>query len=1359
MTPERWQEIDRVLSEALDREPAERASFLGVACGDDLELRREVESLLANDLPNTIVGNKAAEEATQLLQTHGLKNEIGPYQVIRSLGVGGMGSVFLAHDNRLNRPVAVKLISYYTAAEEERVLRFRQEALAASALNHPNILTIYEVGEVDGNSFIATEFVDGLTLRELIDRGSLPVEKCIDIAKQVATALSAAHAAGIVHRDIKPPNVMVRTDGLVKILDFGVAKFTQPSNEALANAAVETTPGTVIGTAAYMSPEQARGTSIDHRSDIWSLGVIIYEMLTGRRPFGGKTALDQMSAVIERQPTAIAQYRSDVPVVLENIVFKALEKDRERRYQSATEILAELQECSKLLGSEGTQVSHSKSGLIRSSRPLSDSSIAVLPFVNVNKDPDNEYFCDGLSEELLNALARIKDLRVAARTSAFSFKGKETTVREIGRALNVNSVLEGSVRRSGNRLRISVQLINCENGYQHWAERYDREIQDIFDVQDEITLAIVDALKVKLLRKEKDALLKRYTDNVEAYQLYLKGRYYWWNPAPDYFRRSREYFERAVDADPTYALSYAGVSSYYGFGSAWGMVPPDMGWPKATEANAKALALDNTLAEVHANEGGINMVLRRDFAAAEQNFDRALEINPGFQEAHYIYSFYLTIRGRFDEAIAEAQEALDLDPFSVRLNHHLGQTFFLARRYAEAINQYQQAIELDTSNPQLHESLAEAYEQQGLHDEAIGEWQNILRLEGDSSGADSLRTIYANQGFEAGIKSIAKIKTGQLERKAVSGEYVPAIHLARAHLKLGNNDKALDLLTKACDERNVFPLLIEADPTYDRLRSDERFANLMRAANLAGKAAVTDSKGTQLPITQTSVDDNRTAQTETNNVSKRRITFLLVGVVLALLAAVGAIAYWQWTKRLSPIESLAVLPFRNETNNTDLDWLSEGMPDSLINSLSQIPHLSVKSRSSVFRYKGRDVDAEKVASELSVQAVLEGRVLQHGSDLTISLSLVDGGSGNQIWGEQYDRNISQIVTLQNEIARDVSSKLRVRLSGADQQKLLKDYTANSEAYELYLRGRVHVFKLIPTEIRQGISDFEHAIQLDPNYALAYVGLSEANRSLAIGSEENPNEFLLRAKEASEKALALDDSLSEAHTDWAATVFWYDRNWSAAEEQYKRALQLNPRSVDAHIFYAHLLSNTGRHDEALSEIRRARELDPVNPFVGSLEGQFLLHAGRFDEALNKLKETSALAPGFWFPHVFASSAYIEKGMYAEAVAEAHRATELSNSQTVSLSFEAVALARWGKKTEAQTILEKMLKMGDGKDRWVPPSHIALIYAALGNNDEAFTWLDKAFEQHDPKLAFLKVERKWDPIRSDPRFAVVMKRANF
>ena len=821
---QRWNEIDRVLAAALELEPSEQAAFLDEACAGDHELRQEVESLLAHDLAESLVRGETVAEATRLFSkalVAELKDKvIGPYQIIRELGTGGMGCVYLAHDQRLNRPVAVKLLSNYNMAAAERLRRFRQEALAASALNHPNILTIYEIGEAEGKNFIATEFVDGSTLSKRIDAGPIAVTESLDLGIQIASALSAAHAAGIIHRDIKPANVMVRSDGLVKVLDFGIAKYVQVNNDNASGASVvETAPGAVMGTAAYMSPEQARGASVDARTDLWSLGA---------RPFLGDTAIDVMAAVIERQPPPFSTSLA-VPDSLEAIVFKALQKNRDARYQTANELLTDLKELAKNreFASHSEVKPSGNEARQEAARAQTSRSIAVLPFVNMSADAENEYFCDGLSEELLNALTRIEDLKVAARTSTFSFKGKDVTVSGIGRALNVSSVLEGSVRKSGNRLRITVQLINAADGYHLWSERYDREMKDIFDVQDEIALAVVDALKVKLLGKEKAAVLKRYTENVEAYQLYLKGRYYWWKTVPEEFAKGRNYFEQAVVVDPSYGLSYCGLSSYFGFGAAWGMVPPELGWPKAVAANAKALELDDTLAEVHNNMGGLNMVYRRDPLAAEKSITRAIELNPRFQEAHYLYSFFLLTRSRFDEAITQGKAALDLDPFSMRINNHVGFAYYLARRYDEAIAQYKQAIELDANNSAVHEALGDAFEQKRMFDEAIEAWQRALALNGDREGALLLGATYSESGFEPARRVAAQRKLQWLQDRIARGEYLSAIHFARTYVRLDDHDEAFAWLEKASRERTVFPLLMSADPFYDNLRADARFEKVL----------------------------------------------------------------------------------------------------------------------------------------------------------------------------------------------------------------------------------------------------------------------------------------------------------------------------------------------------------------------------------------------------------------------------------------------------------------------------------------------------------------------------------------------------
>ena len=496
---------------------------------------------------------------------------------------------------------------------------------------------------------------------------------------------------------------------------------------------------------------------------------------------------------------------------------------------------------------------------------------------------------------------------------------------------------------------------------------------------------------------------------------------------------------------------------------------------------------------------------------------------------------------------------------------------------------------------------------------------------------------------------------------------------------------------------------------------------------------------------------NRVFSYFAKRIQKYKSGFAIASLIL-LLSAVG-LAYW-FSHNPTPIESIAVLPFVNASGNPDVEYLSDGIPELLINNLSQLPHLSVKARNSVFRYKGKEIEPQQIAAELSVQAILNGRSVLHGDDLTLYLSLVDGRTGNQLWGEQYNRKLTDLVSLQKEIVRDVSQKLRVRLSGADEQKLAKNYPDNVEAYQLYLKGRYHAAKLTPPELLTGISYFQQAIAIDPNYALAYVGLAEAYRGFVTAGEMPATEFFPQAKAAAQKAIELDDSLADAHAILGFIIFWYDWDWNAADNQYKRAFELDPNNADAHTFYAHVLSNMGRHKEGLAEIKRALELDPLNSRTRALEGQCLTHAGRTDEALASLRKTIELDPNFWLAHLVAASAYIEKGMFDQAIAEARKAKELSGVSSQAIAFEGYALTKSGKQAEARALLATLLQ--SSTKHYVSPYSIALLYNGLGERDKTLTWLERGYVQRDPKMVFLKVEPKWNNLREDPNFQDLLRR---
>jgi len=893
-TPDHWQQVEDIFHAALERHPAERAAYLVEVCAGEAELPNlleDVQAMLAAHEQAGAFMEQPLDDAAAGWQAAGSplsQSSFSHYRMLSLLGKGGMGEVWLSEDTQLGRKVAVKLLPAEFTTDAGRVRRFTQEARAASALNHPNIITIHEICEAATEAgsahYIVMEYVEGETLRQRITgapQHRIEPPEAIDLVLQIAAALSAAQEAGITHRDIKPENVMVRRDGIVKVLDFGLAKLTEHSSpgidmRSLPAPSAGAASGTVMGTPRYMSPEQARGERVDMRSDIFSLGVLLYEMVTGAAPFTGASVADILVAILDREPPPLTRHASDLPTGLERIVSRCLAKQREHRYQSAKELLADL-----------------------------------------------------------------KDL--AARLS-------------------------------------QPQLAP--------------------------------------LRPAPSSLL---------------------SPSP------------------------------------------------------------STAAEIADN----------------------------------------------------------------------------------------------------------------------------------------------------------------------------------------------------------------------------------------------------LPPRQ-----NRKA---------RRIW--LPFVLLSLLIAAGGVFIYRFFTPVAgkQIESIAILPFQNVSGDSDVEYLSDGMTESLINNLSQLPHLAVKARSAVFRYKGREVEPKQVAAELSVQATLNGRVVQRGDNLTLYIALVDGRNGDQLWGWQYDRKMTDLVALQNEITRDVSRKLRARLSGADEQKLAKKYPANAEAYQLYFKGRYHVLKLTPAEIPKGISSFQAAIKSDPNYALAYVGLADAYRSQGLAQEMRPADVFPKAKEAANKAIEIDDSLAEAHGIFGYVIFFYDWDWKAAENQIRRGLELDPNSADAHLYYARLLSDMGRHTEAIAQVIRAREIDPLNLRINALEAQFLIHAGRTDEAIDRLQNVSELDSNYWFTYQQATSAYIEKGMFGDAVVAARKGLKLYSANSRLISYLAYALAKSGRRAEARAELAALLKLS--AERYVPPYNVAMIYNGLGERDETLAWLERAVEQRDPRMTSLKVEPKWNNLRADPRFQDLLRRVGF
>ena len=753
--------------------------------------------------------------------------QLGTYEVLSLLGAGGMGEVYRARDTRLNRDVALKILPDAFVRDADRLARFKREAQVVAALNHPHIVTIFSIEEHEGVPFMTMELIEGCTLEQVIPGDGLSPARFFDIAIALADALSAAHRKHIIHRDLKPSNVMVTDDGRVKVLDFGLARAVDAADVCLGEGVTHlgTQVGTIVGTMPYMSPEQVEGKVLDDRTDLFSLGVVLYELATGKRPFRGDSPAALMSSILKDHLKPVGERRSGLPEGVCRLIDRCLEKEPRDRIQTATEIHAELK-ASRRAWESGAGPS-ARPAAPDSTRPAAPAtSIAVLAFTDMSAAKDQDWFCDGIAEEILNALTPLKGLRVAARTSAFSFKGKGDDLRTIGEKLNVTTVLEGSVRRAGDRVRITVQLSDAANGFQLWSERYDRELKDVFDVQDEIAKAIAERLKVTLTGSNEDRLVEQATTNIEAYQLYLKGR-----ALVD--RRGASVppglhlLRAAVELDPGYALAWAGIADALTVLAYSGAARGSESKTQAMAAAKRSIELDPGSAVGHTALACATLLYENNRAMAKQEFERALELNPSYGMGRCWYAnFYLNwARGDFEQAIAEARRALDSDPLSAYVTMNLGVCLFTAGRLDEAIDTCRRAIQLDPDSFVSRWAFGIALGMDGRFEEAV----SALEAAAAVSGRHSLALTGLAGVFREWRKPAAALALHRELMERASRGYVSASHLALTAEAAGQHEDAMAFARRAWDEREPsFIIWARHFPPYRSLHSDPRFAAILR---------------------------------------------------------------------------------------------------------------------------------------------------------------------------------------------------------------------------------------------------------------------------------------------------------------------------------------------------------------------------------------------------------------------------------------------------------------------------------------------------------------------------------------------------
>ena len=892
MTPERWQQVEAIFQSALERDHGERAIFLDHACNGDRSLRAEVEMLLraheeSGEFLSSSALNVAAIGIAKSREQGATGSVLAHYRVEELLGSGGMGEVFAAIDTLTNRRVALKLLPDYFANDAERVLRFEQEARAVLTLNHPNIVTIYEVGEADHTHFIATEFIEGETLRQRLARQALPVPEVLEIATQVCHALVAADRFGIVHRDIKPENIMLRPDGYVKVLDFGIAKFDGQdaaiarltSDEASDRAPtpqgpmMNTSPGMMLGTVRYMSPEQARGLEVDARTDIWSLGVVLYETLTGRAPFDGSTPAECATSILETQPPPLTRANPTIPPELQWIINKTLRKDRDERYQTVRELISDLRELkqeldlrSRLHGSD-PELASAASRSVRGpfsgkpafeyvanhrwmtiailialtllalvgarswpSRPRTINSLAVLPFVNVGGESNSEFIADGVTEDLINSLSQLPNLNVIARNSVFRYKVNDPQSgvpdpQKVARELGVQAVLIGRIIQHGDDLFVSAELVRADDNSHIWGSQYNRRLSAGFAAEQQIAADIFEELQTRLTSGGKPKVAQRDTDNPKASAFYMQGRSFIHQRTREDLMMAGSYYQKAIEEDQHYALAYAGLAEVYGNMGVRGYIPPAEGRRKLEESARKAVTLDDNLAAAHVMMGSYyTSFAPYNFADGDREFRRAIELSPSLAIAHLYQALSFFRQNRLDEGLNEMLKARELDPFSAIIARQVSLYYLLKRDYARALQILRQANELGPrfTTP----SEIGIYVQNKLYDEAL----NALDSESRTRREDPLLVydrgmVYAAQGRRAEALKVIK------DLEALSANASQSLSIAKIYAALNEKDEVFNSLDRGLGT-GMLGIFYPADPTWDSIRDDPRFKVLLRRINI-----------------------------------------------------------------------------------------------------------------------------------------------------------------------------------------------------------------------------------------------------------------------------------------------------------------------------------------------------------------------------------------------------------------------------------------------------------------------------------------------------------------------------------------------
>jgi eukaryotic-like serine/threonine-protein kinase len=1343
MTPERWRQVEEIFQTALDLRTEERARYVSVACAGDTILKRDVESLLSqhesagNLLEEPIYGEtemSALESFVDDDQDPLLGRRLGNYRIEREIGRGGMGAVYeaLRVDNEFNKRVAIKLVK--RGMDTDFILRrFRKERQILAALDHPHIALLLDGGTTDdGLPFFVMEYIEGRPLYSYCDAHQLNIAERLKLFRAICDAIHYAHQKQVVHRDIKPSNVLVTAEGIPKLLDFGIAKLLNPdlggdiTHDPTATAMRLMTPE-------YASPEQVQGAPTTTTTDVYSLGVLLYELLTGHRPYRLRNrAPHEIARVICEEPPAplsiiitrpddllptpsigdeattlndlyrarratLESLRREFAGDLDNIVMRALRKEPEWRYQSAEQLRDDI---TRYL--EGRPVSDLPDapfviGSVKADPAGNANSLAVLPLkildVHQSGDSGPDYLGTGLADALITRLSGIRRFAVRPTSSVLRYGGDSDPLAS-GRELGVAFVLDGRFRRAGDRIRVTVQLLSVNDGTAVWAGQFDEQFTDVLSLEDAISANVAEALVPQLTGDERRKLAKRGTNDPQAYEAYLRGRFYWNTFTEDGFARAILCYHQAIALDPNYAVAYAGVAAYYNWLGSFTVLPFAECAAAAYEAAETAVSIDPALAEAHAALG--QATLCRDFAwtSAERHLLYAIELNPNYSQARVWYSLQLAMEGRFTESLREAHVARDLDPLAVISRFAVVWCSYHARRFDEAYAMARETLAAEPQNMMMHYGSSFLLSRLGRHEEAVAAATTCVEVMGKASHTLArLGSAQAEAGDLAAAREALKDMDAIAERR-----YVSPYHQALVHCALGDQEQALDLLERAESTKDAKVLWLGVDPEFEPLHGHPRYNDLLRKLNHR-------------------------------------------------LAALPSLA----AQSRSGQESIAVLPFKilsSPVENTGDEYLGVGLADALITRLSNVQRLVVRPTSSVLRYRGANVDPFLAGRDLGVEYIVDGSLRRVGNRLRVTAQLLSMSEGVTRWVEQFDEDSTDVLQIEDSISEQVATALLPQLTGDEQLQLSKRGTDSAEAFESYLRGRYYWNSYTESGFARALECYNHAIELDPDYALAYTGIADYYNWLGVFGIKPFAECSSAAKKAAARAVALDATAAEAYSALGFATVTHDFDWGVAEGLHRRAIEINPNYATGHHWYGFHLQMTGRFDEGIREMLRARELDPLSPSIMQGLAWAYYQARRFDESITTYQNMLEGAPDFSYGLAAFSWTLRHAGNTEEAVSVAEKALDLSSGGQFYLSVLGAAYASAGRHAEARAALDRLQEMS--ARTYVSPYHRALIHLLLGEREPALARLREAYTISEGWLVWLGVEPQFDPLRGEPEF---------